>query len=461
MQALAKHNRNVVNKPRQCYASSACISEALRRVEYWPGHNGLVIADKAATSTVLFDRVLTTYRHQDGEVKVPAESRGLHGIRFAHGGSLRVTTAGAHDPGVGNSIDFLHASEFGSWKDGTILSKVMPALIKRPHSRAVIESTPGPHGSTYHEFWLDSLSGKTGWNPVFIAWWEHDSYALDGSDLIPTDAEEELLRTYPAMTRGHLAFRRKALSEQCNHDERLFARSYPYDPYSGWITDATPALPEEPLRALMPGLADPGYLQGWEGPQPGHHYIICADPNSYGSTGDPSAYTIIDASTRTEVGAWSGRIDPVKFGQDLAKLGKRYNNAVLVIESNAAACVTALVQTRYTNVWQNAKDNAAHPGWYRTAPAKQRAIAALVHALHDRQLIIKSREGLTQLLGWDGVDSRTDGHHWDRVVTYQIAADVLSLLRVPPIPAPRLPLRPGFARVSDLMRDDSPRSRRL
>jgi hypothetical protein len=132
-------------------------------------------------------------------------------------------------------------------------------------------------------------------------------------------------------------------------------------------------------------------------------------------------------------------MDPVKLATILAKLGKAFNNALIVLESNSAACITALVATGYGRVWHDG--NVKHPGYYRTAVNKERAIVQLVQALNAGQLQIRSRAGLHQLLAWDGesnhrISASGEQHHWDRAVTYQIAADMLQLLRVKPRPEP-------------------------
>lgn len=429
--ALRRSNRVVVNKPRQAYASTACVLEALRRTEYWPGHNGLILANKADTSDILFDRVLTAYKHQHETIKVPSATRGRRGISFLHGGNLRVITAGGDDPGYGSSLDFLHVSEFGSFDHGIdVLTKVMPALAKRTHASVVIESTPGPHGGDYHGFWVDSLAGKTGYLPVFIAWWQHRSYELDGSDLLPTPEEEELLRTWEGMTRGHLAFRRKALAEFCDGDERLFSARYPYDESSGWYSGGVPALPSDDLTLLLsdagPDVVDPQH------PKPGTEYLVACDPAGYGAQGDPSAWTMWDRNEGVEVGSWSGRIEPTALASRLSVLGKRFNDALVVVESNAAACITGLLNIGYRNVYST---SASHPGWYRTAQARDRAHGRLVQLLKAGRFGVRSKAGVMQLLAYDGTKPRGQGHHWDRVDTYLMAADLMAA-------NPRQPLHP-------------------
>lgn len=441
LRALRGPGNVVIDKCRQAHTSTACLLWLLSQVEYNPGYSGLLVTDRFDTSKELFHRVLTAYQHQPASIQVPVKRAGFgDGIEFVHGGRLRIASAESSNPGIGHGIDRLVLSEFGMWRrPEEVMNVLLPAVAKRKHARTIIESTPGPHGSAYHVLWQAAVAGQSTYQPVFIAWHEYAAYEKPvPPDFSPTSDEEKLLATYSKMTHGHLQFRREFTRDSCFGDSRLFARQYPLDPVDGWTTTSTPALPEDGLRHLYgQSLHDPGYLVGWSPPQSDHSYMVCVDPNSYGQSGDPSAYTLVDLSTRTEVGAWSGRIDPVKFAHDLVRLGKVYNQAMLVVESNAAACITALTSLNYPKVWQDSKNIGSHPGYYRTAQAKQRAVGALVAQINEGQFTIRSKQGLTQLLAWDGQSDRKGGHHWDRVVTYCMAADMMDMLRVRSVTAPK------------------------
>lgn len=450
----------IVDKPRQSHISSLCLMWILKEIEYGPGLHGTVIANTQETARMLMARILLALRNQPPEIRVPHRKASALAIEFVHGGTITVASAHMATPKIGASLDRLLASEYGFWKYD-ILFSLMPAMIKRPHARMVIESTPGSFESPYHLLWNHCMGSGTSdaladspikFRPHFIRWWQHAAYEKPvSSDFAPTPEEVKLLRKYEGMTYGHLMFRRTMLASACHGDERLFENQYPYDDVSGWITTGTPALPAEAIRALLPGHADPPYLQGAEPPQPGCKYVITADPAGYGSTGDPSAYTLFNASKHVEVAAWSGRIDPAKFGADLVTMAKRYHDALLVIESNAAAAITAAVSTGYRNLYFNT-EKRDHPGYFRSPTAKQRSIVALVDGLNSGSMQIRSRPGLLQLLSFDGKDTRKNGHHFDRVVTYEMMADIFQIMHFPAPPKKQEALPPGFVRADEFLK---------
>lgn len=427
----------IVNKPRQSWMSTLCAAWLLRDTLYTPGANGLLICNKNETNSELWSRIRTMYDYLPDTIKIPAGKAGAKEYEFAHRGRLKCTTAMGDDPALGFSIDRMQCSEFGFWSGaGTVWGKLAPALIKRRHARVVIESTPGAQGCLFQSLFFSALEGKSRFKPIFIRWWDYAGYTAPVPDgFQPDQSELALLTQFPGMTYGHLMFRRNALTTIYAGDTRLFEHCYPYTPYDGWMSGNTPAMPEGPLKALLHGAVQDTRELGepWEPIGYGEKYMIVVDPNGYGNIGDPSAVTIWNLHRRTEVSAWSARMDPVALGEKLAVIGSRYNNALIVVESNSAACYTALTRTGYSNVWSAGKKE--HPGYYRTAVNKERSQVSLVEQLNAGQLRIRSRAGLQQLLAWDGSSERVvaDGHkhHWDRVVTYQIVADMMRKLRIP------------------------------
>lgn len=434
----------IINKPRQAMTSTVTLAWLLRDTAYSPGANGLLMCNKDETNGELWARLRMMHEYLPDSIRVPCKRSGSKELQFAHGGRLKCVTAKGSDPALGFSIDRLQASEFGFWAHAReVWGKLAPALVKRKHARVVIESTPGAQGSLYQDMWLNSLTGKGMFRPLFICWWKHAAYTIHAPDFVPSQEELAMMNAlsdgHSTISHGHLAFRRKMLDSVYQGDTRLFEHCYPSTPYDGWYSATTPALPSGPLQALVAeSLPDPPIGKAWESPEPGARYMIAVDPAGYGTTGDPSAFSIWHLRSRREVAAWSARMDPVALASLLARLGRAFNNALIVVESNSAACITALVGTGYPNVWHDG--NASHPGYYRTAVNKERAQVQLVQQLRDGQIGIRSREGLHQLMAWDGTGKRvSDGgqsHHWDRVVVYQMTADIFSILSVPAIAKP-------------------------
>jgi hypothetical protein len=95
-----------------------------------------------------------------------------------------------------------------------------------------------------------------------------------------------------------------------------------------------------------------------------------------------------------------------------------------VVESNAPACVQALVGMRCPKLYHTSQ---SHPGFYTTSVGKSAAIVTLVEMLRADEIKIRSKPTVHQLLQWDG-ESRKRGrgehgkHHFDRAMTVLMAA---------------------------------------
>lgn len=465
LDALVEHRFVLVVKYRQAYVSTIALAWLLGEVEYGPGLHGVFMAERRETAEDVFRRAANAYIAQPAWQRVPSVRSGLRGIEFDHGGGvlsrLQVMTAGAGGgvPALGQSVSRAVFTEFGFWRNqARVIGHLFPTFLKRPNARICGESTPGAHNCGYHKLvmanWglppVDSdEEDLRRYHVVFLPWWEDPTCVARGRDGQPldprgfrTDSDEDaLVEAMPGITAGHLLFRRQLLDGEFDGDARLFESKYPRSVYDGWYSTLRPVFPEDDLKALLGASRPDCVIDGaWEEPILGHQYGLFVDPNSYGSAGDPSAHTLIDLTDRIEVGAWSGRVDPVAYADVLARLGKRFNNAMIVVEANAAACVTALCLSGYPNVWRS-DTNPDHPGYYRTRNAVDRAHGAFVRMMREKRLRLHSRAGIQQCLAYDGTSAHgkadEEEHHYDRVVTYLMAADLISTM---PVIVPRRPL---------------------
>jgi len=168
-----------------------------------------------------------------------------------------------------------------------------------------------------------------------------------------------------------------------------------------------------------------------EAPIPGTPYLIVADPNGYGTSGDPSAVVVFDATRGAEVAVFEGREDPGKLAIRLEKIQERYSSpgcrAVIAVESNKAACIQTLRVMGVKGLYHNSEK---HPGYYTTSLAKVRAWGMLVDSLRTGSMTIRTRRTLHHLRGCPSPENfkkaRRDGHHFDRAICCMIAAHLLT-----------------------------------
>ena len=428
----------MVNKFRQAKITTVSVMLLLRDCMYLSGVKGLLIAERQDTAEDIFERILFAYQRLPDDVRMPlapGRKAGATQMQFIHGGGIKVLTAGGRSPAIGRSIDRLVITEFGEaqWQRKAAIN-IFPTVNKRPNAKVILESTPGRAGSHHEQMWRSALEGNSRFHPLFLEWWEDESCQEKDETFKPTSSELEYMSRHVGMNSHNLAFRRRGLNTEFVGDARLFSCKYPSDAYDGWLGSTNPVMPAEILKPLL-DIADPepslsAYgCHEFEPPKPGHKYVITADPAGFGSTGDKSALTVWDALEWKEIAFWEDREAPDKFAQRLKTVQKRYLGALLAVESNATACIAILKDQGTRNLlWTDSN----HPGWYATQKRLQEAEARLVQMLRERDLSIRSRGMLHQLLNYDGTRKKRvrgeDGtvHHFDRARTAVMAADILA-----------------------------------
>ena len=438
LRTAAQHRWVLVNKFRQAKITTVSVMLLLRDCMYLSGVKGLLIAERQDTAEDIFERILFAYHKLPEDVRMPlarGRKAGTTQIHFCHGGGIKILTAGGRSPAIGRSIDRLIITEFGEaqWQRKAAIN-IFPTLNKRPNARVILESTPGRAGSHHELMWQSALEGKGRFHPLFLDWWRDESCQVNPHGFIPTEEEKSYLTRHQGMGLGSLAFRRMGLETEFVGDARLFSSKYPSDPYDGWLGSFAPVMPGEILKPLLSrAINDPEISASGcreiEPPIVGARYLITTDPAGFGGSGDKSALTVWDAVERKEVAFWEDREPPDRFARRLMRVQRRYNGAMVAVESNATACIALLKDNGCKKLlWTNRN----HPGWYATAKRVQEGEARLVQMLRQQEIVLRSKGLLHQLLNYDGQRKKRvagidgDTHHFDRARTAVMAADILS-----------------------------------
>lgn len=119
-------------------------------------------------------------------------------------------------------------------------------------------------------------------------------------------------------------------------------------------------------------------IKRFKRPTVGHKYIIGADPSDGIDDGDPSCAVVVDLSTMEAVCSIVERIEQTEFAEVLAMLGKVYNTAEIVVETNKGMTVVEwLKMYGYPNIYiDHTKTTSVRVsyGLYMTRPVKNEAI---------------------------------------------------------------------------------------
>ena len=157
---------------------------------------------------------------------------------------IRVDTANNMQAGRAFTIQNLHCSELAFWeRPEEVMTGLMQSVPDEPNTMIIIESTANGVGNYYHNMWQDAESGNNDFVPIFIAWWELDSYrAVPPKDFTPYDYEHEIYGNEVKLAEtfeldiAQLAWRRYTIKNKCNNDINRFKQEYPATANEAFLT---------------------------------------------------------------------------------------------------------------------------------------------------------------------------------------------------------------------------------
>jgi hypothetical protein len=467
--------RIIIVKPRQVGFSTYIQAVFFHQAAMWSNVNALTVAHDMDSSAELFGMSRLFYDRLDSGLRPMTrfsnrrelvfenpdnESRGRNpGLRS----QLRVATANDPELGRSKTIHLLHRSERAFWQNqAESLLSVSQAVPDLPGTMIFDESTPNGVGDRFHQDYLAAKAGTTDFFPFFMAWFEHNEYRRPVLGNIQAfedslDDEERELRQAYGLDIHQLNWRRWAIPNKCGGDRDKFKQEYASNDIEGFLLSGRGRFNAKILQGLLNRCTDPitrgdlkpdgsrvkleenpsGPLRIWKMPRAGTRYVVgcdCAEGlRPEGRDPDFSCAQVHDRDTFEHVASWHARLEPGQFGDQLAMLGKMYNDAFLAVEANGHGHTVCyrLTQLDYPNLYsrQDIDSRSGQKikrwGWLTTPASKPRMIDALAEVLNDGAEI-HDKDAISELMTYvveeDGKTNATSGCHDDRVCASAIAA---------------------------------------
>ena len=138
----------------------------------------------------------------------------------------------------------------------------------------------------------------------------------------------------------------------------------------------------------------------------------------------------------TQVATYGGITDPVIFAKKIFHIGKKYNNALVAVESNGVGVATLalLEDMNYTNLYY---EKPYKPGVATTAKSLAQMLSYLQDALRDELVLYDEdtvgqlgsyredksveRTAASEILNSGKPNRRRERHHWDKISALQVA----------------------------------------
>lgn len=222
--------RIIVAKGRKTKTSTYVQGRFFWKVTHRKGTQAYVIAHDKKTTDEIFSMADRFYRHCPPLLRPTASQNSVTSMKFEEIDSdYAVGTAGSLNVGRGYSPQLLHGSELGFWPKGEEIARgLITAVADEPGTEVWLESTGNGPGDYFHSQVMAALAGQSDYEVVFLEWWLEPEYS-SSEEISPTEKEQELLKSYPGLTLGNLAWRRKRIASYGGDKraEMLFTREYP------------------------------------------------------------------------------------------------------------------------------------------------------------------------------------------------------------------------------------------
>ena len=249
----------------------------------------------------------------------------------------------------------------------------------------IVEST----AANPNDFFSSLIRGapENGWHLLTMFWHEHPLYSDPDSDFDAAEFEaslsdsEKSLRTAYSLTLNQLHWRRRTMKRLGS--EHKFRREYPANIDDCFIDREGGYFEEEILSqvtVLEHQLHGEHHGREIEKPHPHDRYVIGVDIGG-GAGGDYSALAVVSVATMQPVYTErSNKVTPQAWAHRAIQVASRYNNALVLAESNnhGHAFLLEMQNCGYTQQW---RDPATGKPWVTTLQSKLDAYATLREAL--------------------------------------------------------------------------------
>lgn len=368
---------------------------------------------------------------------------------------VMVLTAGSETGGRSRTIQHFHASEAAFFKnDYKVLNATFQSVPQKPGTSIILETTANGASGAFHDLWRAAEKGENDFVPVFFPWFSFKEYSRPFAGAAykiaffdsMTDQEKATMQLHE-LSFEQMNWRRWAIPNLCLGDPLLFQAEYPATPDEAFIASGTCRFDHEALLVLESRAPKPiarGTVLNVEGKtkfvsdpagpvtiyrkvRRRAEYILPADAGEGIRTRDPSAGCVYDRRSRKLVARIHGHIEPQEYADLIWRLGRLYNDALIVPENNGPglAVIKRLQQRQVERIYQHSVIDSAlgvkrdKMGFTTTKQARDFGIQMLASAIANLQVEL-SVEQIAECRNFQTQDGRKyeakPGTHDDEVM---------------------------------------------
>lgn len=351
IECFRKKRFNVILKPRQMGFTEVTSAFITWLMLFHPNQSVLALATKSETAKQVVRRVRLALKSLPRWLLIAdITTDNKTSIELANGSFVKSISKSA-DAGRSEALSLLVVDEAAHIEGfDEIWTGIRPTVSAG--GRIIMLSTPCGVGNVFHRTYTDAFEKTIDWNPIRVEWWQHPEHISDLS--IDPKTGKYTSSWFRSETKG-MSPREIAQEYEC-----AFLASG--DTFFTADLIATVAATQ---------LLDKGMDEGefvFAPPVPGKKYIMSGD-SATGEAFDRSACHVFDVETMDQVLEFNARLKPREFAAEMLRIGRDYNNALMVIENNAVglAVLEHIKLANYPNLFYSIKgakagDRLGDPG---------------------------------------------------------------------------------------------------
>jgi hypothetical protein len=297
---------NIAKLPRQSGKSTIVTSYLLWYVLFNPEVNVAILANKAATSREMLQRLQKSYEHLPKWLQQGIIQWNRGSLELENGSKIMAaSTSSSAVRGMSFNVIFLDEFAFvPNHIADEFFSSVYPTISSGKSTKVIIISTP--HGmNMFYKLWHDSERGKNEYVNTEVHWseipgrddkWKAQTIANTSEQQFKVEFECEFLGSVDTLI----------------SPSKLKVMAY-----------------EDPLKRNAG-------LDIFEEPKKGHQYVMACDV-ARGVSNDYSAFVVIDTTTlpyKMVAKYKNNTIKPILFPNIIVQTARHYNGAFVLVEVN-------------------------------------------------------------------------------------------------------------------------------
>lgn len=408
---IKKHSRIIICKARQIGFSSAVVAWMYHNTITNPGTTTAIIGYNTQLTAELLDKVKILHKSTPVELRPTMHYDNKWEMSFPRLNSKILVLSSTENVGHGYTLHNCLATELSLWENQEEKITGLDAAVPIG-GRFIIESTPRGLGNHYARLWFDKDSSfvkkEYGWE------WGY------------SEEEIEIIR--------------KRLN-----NPRLFSQEYDLM----FLSSGLSVFDVKKVNQCRKNILKVGDKvkdgsnehtvcedDGWiiyKRPNLNHYYVCGADPADGVDGGDYSAAIILDRTTGEEVAFFHNRLPQDVFAKKLNDMGRKYNNALMVVEMNSGGPTMMSLKTllypsiyfrpaKFENLGESISEKI---GWRTTRINRQLLINDFDKIFREGGLLLHSKilldEMLTFIYDKNGDMNADKGYYDDCIFAVSVA----------------------------------------